>query len=247
MADAAVQTGPGLRVRLELLPGFTDPALKTFLPFLFQNPVLDQSEWAAGANWDDYSVVGGDTFSTPNSVQLRAYTFQTILTDFVYPWSLLKMDGYTPNPLTMQTKLVAMCESLTPLRLIAKNPLLYPDQAEINLPMTLREVRPLEKGGEPGDRYITMNFVEYRHPELKRSVQGGGSERVKLPVALLIRTLPPNRDSLYELSKFYYGQQTLWKLIAKRNGLLNLSPATSLRSHFIKQPARKVTIPAKPK
>jgi hypothetical protein len=239
-----VLSGPGMRVRLETIPGFTARRLRRVLPFHFQAPPLDQFEWGGGFNWQDYDTVTAGQFSQPQSRMLRTFSFQTIFTDVKYPWTLRKEQGYTPNPMTLTRRLMQIAEAGTPIRFTCGQPVLW-EINDLDLAVTLREVRPVEKSGEIDARYVTLTFVEFRHPRLPRFGSAAPPGK-KLPATLLVRTLPMGRRTLYALAKFYYGSQSLWRRIAKANGMTNLSPTVDLRHRYRKQRNKKITIPVKP-
>ena len=242
MADP-ILTGLGLRVKLAGLPGFTARRLGGTLPFYFQAPPLDQFEFTGGYNYSDYTTVAAGQFSQPQARMLRTLSFETIFTDAKYSWTFLRQRNYTPNPLNHVRRLPLIAESGTPIRLTAGQPNLW-GVNDLDMAVTLREVRPMEKAHEIDARYVSLSFVEFRHPSLHLS--GAKRPGKKLPVTLRVSTLPVGRKNLYALAKYYYGSASMWKRIAKANGIKNVSATRNLSDLYRKQPNKKLTIPTKP-
>lgn len=238
-------SGEGLRVRLDTIPGFTDPDLAAILPFYFQAPPLNEFTWAAGFNWDTYDTLSSGQFPRPVSRKLKAFEFETLFTDDKWPWTLRKQESYTPNPQMLVRKLERIADSGTPIRLRAGQPVLW-GYNDLDIAVALTDVNPSEKAGEIDARYMRLAFIEFRHPSLQ-PFAAEKPTRIKLPLTLPIQELPIGQQTLYDLAKFWYGFPEEWRRIAKRNGLTRISPSQNLKIKFAAHRAKKITIPERPR
>lgn len=233
--SGSLMHGEGLHVRMARINGVT---LKGVLvsPFIFQCPPLETFRRDYGFGWTDYQTVGGPR-SRPAQRQLMAIQFQTLFLDGGYPWTLNDPmplnnpphgsggDNWYQGPsyekrvhnihdsydiLSRQKILLRIMNSGTPFHLTVGNTLFLPDGVhEVDMDATLRACSVEERHGEPDTRYIDVQFVEF--PGLPKQKVS------KLPVKLLIRTLPKSKNTMHKLAIAYYHEASKWRLIAKKN------------------------------
>lgn len=243
--------GGGLHIRLSRITNLTEKGLLPH-PFFFQCPPLEAFTRSFQFSHSDYDSLRSGQFSRPGSMQLRSWTFNTLFVDYGAPFTLYEKlppnyenDGqFQTNPpglLGMTDQLESLLESGTPFYLYVAN-LTARSRAEFKqgkMMATLRTLEVEERAGETDARYANVNFVEFRRPSIITQRKGKGA---KLPVSVLVRTLPAKRDTLYELAKFYYGSASKWRLIHKANSL-HVAPSLNLKKHFAAQRNKKLRIP----
>jgi hypothetical protein len=86
---------------------------------------------------------------------------------------------------------------------------------DVNMWATLRNFDTRKVAGEPFTRYFSITFVEYRPTKIEREQIG----HPHLPLTVVAGKLPPGRDTLHELAKFYYGSPSQWRRIAAASHL----------------------------
>lgn len=238
--------GEGLRLRFSALAGLTAPGLLDS-PFYFQVPPLENFSRQMGYAHSEYDTLRSGQFSRPAGMQLRTWQFQTIFLDYEFS---LAVYGEVPNPLEAADELEALLESGTPFKFYAGSPRLWgrSDFQQGSVPVTLRTLQVDERAGEVDCRYIDVSLSEFRRPAI--SGRGFGNSRGHigspyLPANLVVRLLPENRDTLYELARFYYGSASKWRVIAKVNGL-DVPPSVSLREWYMRRKDKKLRIPTLP-
>lgn len=175
------------------------------------------------------------------------------------------LEAEAPNPLQVARQLEKLLEAGTPIRLIARNRALY-DRPEIDMPATLRSVNVRERAGEVDARYFDLSFVEWREPQLRR--RGYGKKRshelpavVRIGVDGVVREVEVEGDrvkkgerhkigkkgkpaTLRKLAKHFYGEQSGWHAIARKNGIKNFGPEQGLDElHRRGRKHRRLTIP----
>lgn len=130
----------------------------------------------------------------------------------------------------------------TPFRLTINNVDLW-DKPDIDMYATLRALSVTERAGEVDARYADVQFVEFRSPFLKGPVSEPNKNR-RLPVTVLVRTLPRGRRTISALAKFYYGSASRVVPIRKANAFLaGIGNNTDLVAYFKKRPMLKVKVP----
>jgi hypothetical protein len=239
-----VTVGEGLSVKLERAPGFTAPGLLT-TPFFFQCPPLEEFSTTVSFDHSEFATIEQQQFSRPMAQQLMTVSFDTLTLDEDPSWSLFGESGYADagglNPIQVKRQLNTLCRSGTPCKMQAIDGM----GSHFRMYATLRSVRATERAGEIDTLYLSVEFVEFQHPDL---VKRGGSanDREKLPLTLTVSTLPDDQSNMYGLSVLYYHSASRWRVIAKANGLSALSPSIDLRQRFQADPLHKLKIPALP-
>lgn len=234
-ADSLVAVFPqryhpeGLHVMLRRIEGVTRAGVLP-QPYLFQVPPLEEFEWLGGFNFDDYVTEDGPRSGRQKRV-LKTLTFQSMYVADQASYTLIRKDGWVPDPTRMAKQLEKLSDMGEPVRLTA----FVPDGGtvpEIDWPATIRSLSVKIVSGETDTRYFTVGFSEYRLPP-GTTLQGRGTVpklgRAGLPATVRLSTLRQGQDTLFVLAKVYYGDPSLWRLIAKQNGI-KAGPSSSLRA-----------------
>jgi hypothetical protein len=230
----------GLIVKMERLEGYTPPGILT-ADFHFQVPPLDSFPINRSYPKQTYDTIALEQRIRPGVVQLKTISYDTVFTDDPWSWTLLHGDRFHPDPLLMLGHLDRIGQAQAVFWLTARNPG-YRDGHDVNMAAYLTDLNSEIRAGEPDARYVTVGFTEFKDSSLKTRLRpGAGGKGSKLPVTLRCDQLPSNRNTLYELSAYYYGTHAEWRRISKRNNL-HVHPSYNLH----KLGSRKITIPKRP-
>jgi hypothetical protein len=194
----------------------------------FQMPPLDSFTIDAAADWEDYSTLRLGERSRPNGPRLRTYSFQTLFLEDEQTVSRFvqatNASGVQPELATRQLMLVM--EALLPLRLTVAERGLRPEVDDV---VTLRSVRAEHRAGEPGTRYVDVQFTRY---EALDQLFGGRQPPAAVTDGKSSSANPAELDSkgrckvkpgesLRDVSVRLYGTSTQWKTLKKINGIGN--------------------------
>jgi hypothetical protein len=234
----------GLRVILSPIDGVT-PASLMKKPFLFQAPPLNDFTEEMAYNHGDYMTAFSGERSRPMGRQLETINLSTLWLDdgsrdHAPDWALVKK---AKDPIVVKNQLKALLYAGSPMWLmIHQMPLWH--RYDLKVMVTIRSFTSQEKEGENDARYFNFQFREWRTTDVRTKGQGATRNRVgPHGTNVTVKNLPPNRDTLYELAKYYYGSASQWKVIAKANGLTNITGTTNLKTRFAKTPSKKLHLP----
>lgn len=172
-----------------------------------------------------------------------------------------------PNPQKMARELVQIMHSGTPFGLSVTHPKLW-KRADIHWATkhgnaaVLQSVDVSERAGELDTRYVNVSFQEYRDPKIRRRAQEGqGRDESRgrdLPVTVVVHkdstagVRDGERDgdegktfkdvTLRKLAKFYYGEQSLWRDLAKANGIKNFSGDRPLGEYVKRRKEKQIKV-----
>jgi hypothetical protein len=146
---------------------------------------------------------------------------------------------WRPDPLKLSRELRHIMNSGTPFWLEVHQQHLW-GRHDLEMMATLRSLSVEERAGEIDSRYISVSYVEWREPEVKKKKKGS-----KFPLRHKVR----RGDTLKSLSKKYYGGYGGWKSIKKANdkklkGVGPQEPLQNVKQHG--KPVDVITIPDKP-
>lgn len=220
-------------------------------PFRFQVAPLE--ELAQDYTWTyvDYETIGAGTHTRAGAPQLAVIAFDSLFVDEFTAGSWMRGKSTTnrdPHPIKNVQELRRIGDSMLPFQLIVHNETLWALDYDVNMAVTMRSFRPLERAGEIDARYFAVSFTEFRgiqKSELSKGllteVRAGGKTYLAV---ILVTNLPKHLRTMRALSKHYYKTATLWRVIAKASGFKGISGDTDLFEHFRrKDPRRKVLIP----
>jgi hypothetical protein len=226
---------PGLRVRLRRVQGLTPKNTlrePLYLPCLIGQEFI-QIKTAGHSEWQ---TVSAGEFSQGWGGK-RAPTLDDLSFDSLsLTWDADWLTNPDTDPDEMRRELDRVLGSRKAFHLAI---FLYPNGrgAEARGLYTLRSVERRLPRGEPDTRYYTLQFKEFREPNQRRR-SSRKSER--LPVRHLVQ----KGDTLRKLAKRYYGDGSLWRVIANVNGISNWGSEDDLTKikRFEKDGAR-ITVP----
>lgn len=219
----------GLVVKMVPVPGLTPKGIFTNeQPFTFQVPPLDSFGEEGDHPFDDWQPLGlgQQTFKAPGP-SLRTVSYSTMFLDWQPVWSVLAKPDWTPNPQAFVRQLAKIRSSGQPFHLLVYSSSTPNAKYEVDYAATLRQFHWELRAGEDDAYYVTVSFVEHRAPGVEEFLSGA-AQHPALPAKLTIRTLPPERATLSNLARFYYGDPSKWKVIAAANGLSKLVPSARL-------------------
>ena len=253
-------TGDGLQITLRAIPGHTNPAvLKT--PFAFQCPPLETFAREGGFEFAPYTTIRKGQFNRPNGVTLETIQFDTVFVSEDASYTVTRHPDSGPNPVELVSRLDAIRRRGTPFELMIGQRRLW-RRLDVHWgPLhenaaVITNCRVEERHGEVDARYVNISFQEYRDPHLLRKGIGEGAGkgtrgRDDLPVKLTVEAGTgavhgvafKGVASLVNFAKHFYGEASMWRAIAKRNGgLKGVAPSDNLAIAAGRQRDKRLTI-----
>src|SRR5918996_2825098 len=232
----------GLRVRFSKLPGETPR-------HLLQAPlglpaVLNDFEFEEGATHTEYRTINFGEFSVPvggngfHARDLIRLTLEMCTLDWDAPW--LQHRGYRPED--VHHTLVAIQRSKQPFRFGARAYRGEDGPFELKIDATLRRYSK-RLTQELDTRYYTLEIAEWRDAsQRKRSHDPGRGGRSDLPTKHRLDA----DDTLYSLSKRYYGRHDQWPTLRRANDLGRWGPSTPIVQSNRFKPGDRFKIPFLP-
>lgn len=225
---------PGLRVRLKRVRDLTPKNVlrhPLYLPCLI-GPEFVQVKTAGHTEWE---TVSAGQFSQGWAGK-KAPTLDDLSFDSLsLTWDADWLTNPETGPLEMKRELDRILASRQPFHMSVF--LLPHGVSEARGLYTLRMVERRLPRGEPDTRYYSLQFKEFREASQRRRTNRK-SER--LPVRHVVR----DGDTLRKLAQRYYGDGSLWDVIASVNGIARWGSEDDLTkiARFKKNGAR-ITIP----
>lgn len=177
----------GLRVRLSRISGVTKPGVLTS-SFTFQCPPLEEFAIDEAYIHSDYDTISSGSFSRAGGRSLRTFSFDTLVVDEEDPAYAVDIGVIAEDVDTLRDIL----RSGTAVRFVATHR--WGLSPEVDMPVTLRSLRPTERMGEPDARYLSLAFSEWRNPRLKRD--GKAKRRGTKPWPMVITLKKDTRWSV---------------------------------------------------
>lgn len=232
--------GDGLRVRFARIPGETPATVlrePLYLPAVLGEFAVDES-----AEHSEYRTVGSGTFSQGTASRrtlsttarqagadegpdLRSIDLEALTLDWDAPWLLER----GVSPAHVKRELTRILRSKKPFEVLAMLRLGETRPEEVRMYATLRSVRRVLKHGEADTRYYSLSLREWRRPGVTRRAHSAreGRHRRKLPAKHVLKA----GDTLYSLSKYYYGEYRGWRDIAEANGIRGWGAKNPIINH----------------
>jgi nucleoid-associated protein YgaU len=227
----------GFTAILSPLDGITPKAL--FPDGMIVLPcVLNDIDVAEEADIRDYSTVGAGDFTQSagkkTSRKLQSVSLETMLTAAKHPFIY---DTNEPVDVT-ELRVRRVLRGRAPFQLGVRSIGRY-GFPEVDFPATMRSLSRSRKAGSPEVLWLTMAFMEWRDPSGVERAKGSTLSKVgsKLP---LVETVKAG-DTLESLSMKHYGTYSLWRVIAKANGLKGATASTALLPLI-----KRIRIPVRP-
>lgn len=146
--------------------------------YLFQCAPLEEMAVETAFEHSDFMTVGDGEFSRPQGTKLRTLAFETLIVPDQPSFA-----GFSADVGTLSNALVTICQNGSPFRLVIVEPT---GDVLTDMNATLRTLRLTDKAGEPGTKYVSVAFSEYRSPTLTDGGQdvrpgSGGSGGGRVP------------------------------------------------------------------
>lgn len=233
----------GMRLIFAPVKGESPMSLFQDGPFVFQCPPLEEFLEQFAYNHADFMTAYAGERSRPQGRQLETIQFDTLWLDdgsrnHAPDWAIVKK---AVDPIAAKSRLKALLYSGKPIWMLAHQMPVW-HKYDLRMKVTLRSVTSMEKSGELDARYFGIQVREWRDSELQeKKLDGsdakggkphGADARERVLGRVLVATLPAREDSLYGLATEYYGSVTMWRSIAKANGITGVGPSESLKAHF---------------
>lgn len=224
---------PGLRVRLRRVNGITPKNVlrqPLYLPCLI-GPEFVQIKTAGHTEWD---TVSAGQFSQGYGGKKAPLLDDLSFDSLSLTWDADWLTNPETDPEEMRRELDRVLASRRGFHMAI---FLYP-QGEGNEARGLYTLRSVERRlprGEPDTRYYSLAFKEFRQPGQRRR----SSRRAnRLPTRHLVQ----GGDTLRSLARIYYGDGSLWRVIANVNGIRHWGSEDDLTkiARFDKEGARIV-------
>lgn len=211
--------GPRLAVRLRHAKGLTRRDVLR-QPIYIPAIIGDDQEDSRDAGWQDIDTIGAGQFSVPSAgkhaPKLRTWQREFLVMNWDPKWMLYK--GQDPRHVIREFERVL--DSRTPVHYLEwmKPPIRGFGGPEFSGLVTLRNLTRRQTHGEADTRYLTIQITEFRDMRIGRRRHGGGRgshHHGRLPTTHKINSF----DTLRLLAHHYYGEGSLWRLIAHANGI----------------------------
>jgi hypothetical protein len=238
---------PGIRITMRRIKGLTDPGVLK-VPFRFQVPAMGDLPRPYRYEWARHNTLRLGERSRRQGRPLFELDLDTLLLDgpnqddvgFVV-WE----GAPEPQRLIRELRWImgdANKGPATPFRLTLSQVSVWPGEWLVNMPAVLTNVTPTQKAGEIGAEYLSLKFLEYTEDQASRRRRPRESEQTRR------HKIAMGRDNLYEIAKRYYRSSSLWRAIAKKNGIKGVSPSSESELEKWCKRYKKTTllIPPKP-
>jgi hypothetical protein len=211
--------GPGLRVRFARIPHETPKNVlrhPLYLPVTLGDFTIEEE-----FEHRDYTTVGAGEFSAPaggpaTARRLRTTDLETLTIDWHKYARWLTNPHITPGRAREEINKIA--RSKRPFEILATIRILDGYPAEVRMFATIRRVTRTLKPGEKDTRYYTLEIKEWRDNSLTRRKAKEGPRTATLFAS----------TTLYDLARIFYGSASMWREIARANGITNWGPSTPL-------------------
>ena len=125
--------------------------------YTFQCAPLEEFAVETAFEHTDFMTVGAGEFSRPQGKKLRTVSFETLIVPDQPSWAAV--DGDVP---ALSKALVTICQNGLPFLLSVTES----GETLVEMYATMRTLRLTDKAGEPGTKYVSVAFTEYRGPVL---------------------------------------------------------------------------------
>lgn len=241
------QRQTGLLVTLRRERGLTDPK-RLLSPFRFPVPITNSFDMPYRHPWAQTDTISAGPQLRDQDSDLAEWTFTTLLLD---PIALREADrrlsvhGYVPFPQLYLTELRSIAGELpghraTPFRIVVSQPMMW-DEPLVNSAAVLTGIVATVPPAEEGVIQLSLTVQRLPDSEIQRRRQPRPDEQKRTydPPA-------PGRDrrdrvdELYEIAKKFYGEPSMWRRIAKANGIKGVAPGSAAQlARWMKQHHKK--------
>lgn len=171
-------------------------------------------------NVETYQVLKTGQVSIPSYCSLEEFSFEAEFPSQEYHYM---NSGARANADFYEKMFRRAQKNLDPIRFIASNDI----NDDISVMVLVKSVEVVEKAGEEGDKYITLNLMEYKSPGKRYVAVQTAAAAVKQEEAAAEETNPAvtenkthtvqSGDTLWGIAKTYYGDGGQYTKIAAAN------------------------------
>lgn len=171
-------------------------------------------------NVETYQVLKTGQVSIPSYCSLEEFSFEAEFPSQEYHYM---NSGARANADFYEKMFRRAQKNLDPIRFIASNDI----NDDISTMVLVKSVEVVEKAGEEGDKYITLNLMEYKSPGKRYVAVQTAAAAVKQEEAAAEETNPAvtenkthtvqSGDTLWGIAKTYYGDGGQYTKIAAAN------------------------------
>lgn len=247
----------GLRVSLQHFRHTKKGVLDNQLNF--QVPPLEQWGWTQETDHLEFETLSKGQFSRLAGRQLITFEIRTMVIDYQPTWAAwTRRRPHAPQPQKTAQLLKNLVQLGSPVMFVARSG--WWEGNDLRLPVTIRSVAVEERAGEIDARYFDLQFSEWRSQELEDkgySGEGGGAGGDKTPATVKIeddgrcieegtgKVVAGKPGTLAKLATYYFGDPTIWRPIAAKNGMSGFPPNRDLSNlNKAGKANRKLDIPA---
>lgn len=176
-------------------------------------------------NVETYQVLGTGEISIPSYYGLETFSFEAEFPSQKYHY--VKSGNFRDADYYEKMFRKAQ-KNLTPIRFIASNGM----TDDISVKVLVKSVESVEKAGEEGDKYITLNLLEYKEASTRYVAVATTTATVKQAETTTTQTNPAvtenktytvqSGDTLWGIAKSFYGNGAQYtKIVSANSGISN--------------------------
>lgn len=237
--------GHGLRVRFSRIGGETPKHVLAHGPLWLPATLGDWSFSEEALDFRDYMTIGEGEFTQApggdgEARKLRTTSMEALTVRWDAEW-LVEHNGRSPHD--VYEDLRKIIRSHAPVEMLVSLSLAH--RPELRMDVTLRSFERELRHGQPGIRYYTLDWKEWRGARARRRTHSPEESRhrgKKLPTKHPIN----EGTTLHRLSRLYYGTEVAWRTIAQANGIKGWGPDSFLYKMGRYKVGDEIKIPKKP-
>ncbi|MFT4005209.1 MAG: LysM peptidoglycan-binding domain-containing protein [Lacrimispora sp.] len=191
-------------------------------------------------NVETYQILGTGQVSVPSYYGLESYSFEAEFPGREYHY--VETSGRFRDADYYEKMFRKAQKNMMPIRFIASNGI----TDDISVKVLVKSVESVEKAGEEGDKYLTLNLMEYRAPGERYVAVQTATATVKQEETAAAQTSPAvtenktytvvKGDSLCGLARKFYGSEAQYTKITAAN--------PGIKNPNLIYPGQVLTIPA---
>lgn len=207
-------------------------------PFRFPVPILDSFDMPYRHPWAQHDTISAGPQMRDQEGELPEWTFSTMLLDDVARRESdrrLVVWPHVPFPQLYLRELRLIAGELgnaraTPFRIVVSQPVMW-DEPLVNSIAVLTGIVATVPANEEGVFRLSLTVQKLPESEIDRRRQPRRDEQKRVFSMVQNEAREDagteGPDTLYELAKRFYGEPSMWRRIAKANGIKNVSPRSS--------------------
>lgn len=210
----------GLLVKLEREHGLTSEAVLK-VPLRLQTPVIGDLQRDAQTTWQTYQTIQDGqraVYGGPNllSLPLQVLLLDRVAQDSASPEVIAWADRPDPQSVLRELRIIAGLDPAfvkkfppTPFRLTIGQPAIWGGTPIVRNTFTLTRVAPTIQRSTLGEEMVDLTFQQWVSNDIDQMQQPQPTRTYRLK----------RRDTLYGIATAMYHRASLWKTIARANGI----------------------------